>query len=96
MNGPGSYSCQWGTSRATTMLQSPPGEMPIASPLAGEGAKLVQLNFELFSIYLSNLTIYYISTYIYLYLKVINIFKSRKFPRDQCKIAALTRATQIG
>jgi hypothetical protein len=63
----------------------PPGEMPIASPLAGEGAKLVQLNFELFSIYLSNLTIYYISIYIYLYLKVSSISKSHKFTCDQCR-----------
>jgi ABC-type amino acid transport system permease subunit len=53
--------------------------------LSRKGAKLVQLNFELFSIYLSNGTIYYIFIHMYLYLKVINISKLRKFPRDQCR-----------
>jgi len=40
--------------------------------------KLVPWNLELILLYLSNMTIYYILLYIYLYLKLITIYQASK------------------
>ena len=48
-------------------------------------AKLVQLNFELIPIYFANTTIFNIFIYIYLYLKLINIYQSSKILLDCAK-----------
>jgi len=52
---------------------------------SGSDRKMVHVYCVLIFSYLSISTVYNILIYIYLYLKVINISKSRKFPRDLCK-----------
>ena len=59
----------------------------VLAEIAGTG--IVQLNFELISAYPPKLTYYNILLYIYLYLKVINISKTRKFTREYCRFEGL-------
>lgn len=59
----------------------------VLAEIAGTG--IVQLNFELIFAYLPKPTIFNILLYIYLYLKVINISKTRKFTREYCRFEGL-------
>ena len=62
----------------------------VALPYHASAWEIVQLYYVLIFPYLSKATIFNILIYIYLYLKVIDITKSRKFPRNLCKTQALT------
>jgi hypothetical protein len=70
--------------------------LPLMLAAGPELGKMVELNNQLISVYLSRSTLYNILLYISLSLKVINIIKSRKFPRDLCKPQALEKDLIIG